>query len=252
MGIFDDNQEVDQTSGNENSNAAPKEQVDLWVEKLVTITRPDGTPKYETVEDALDALKASQEHIARIENENKTLAEKAAEAETLHETIKRLSGNMNENEKPAPVTPQSDGGQNSQAAEELVKQILQRELAERDQVTTAVNNVKQVQDTLVKKYGEEKAREVIATKAKELGTTTEQLKHLSASNPRLVLELFGGASGSTSPNTSSVNLNGRPTPEPKLEAPEKSLISGTAATDRNRIDYLKKIREKVYKENGIT
>lgn len=242
--VFNDNQ--DDQSGNDANKAAPN-LADVWVEKLVTITREDGTPKYETVEQALDALKVSQEHIARIERENAELAEKTKENETLQETIKRLSGNMNTEEKPAVVTPPANGGLSVEAAEELVKKVLD----ERNAVGTSVSNLKRVNDALIARFGS-KAGEVAQAKAKQLGTTPEKLKALSAENPDLVLELFGTSQSSASPNLSSVNLDRRPMTQDTIERPAKSLLSGPAATDRNRIDHLAKIRTKVYKENGIT
>lgn len=248
MDVFDNNTQDDQSD--KNDKAAPIDKVDVWVDKLVTITREDGTPKYETVEQALDALKASQDHIARIEQENASYADKVKENETLQETIKRLSGNMNTDEKLVPKTP-DNSGQSVEAAEELVKKILNQQLDERNAVTTAVNNLKQVNDMLISRYGD-KANEIVVAKAKQLGTTPEKLKNLSASDPKLVLELFGNTSTSVSPNLSSVHLDRRPDTRVTIERPAKSLLSGTAATDRNRIDHLAKIRAKVYAENGIT
>lgn len=241
MDVFDTNNQDDQ-SGNVN-NAAPKAPVDIWVEKLVTITRDDGTPKYETVEQALDALKASQEHISRIERENATYADKVKENETLQETIKRLSGNMNTEEKPAVVTPQANGGLSVEAAEEVVKRVLNQERT----VSTAVENLKRVNDSLLARFGD-KAGEVAQAKAKQLGTTTAKLKELSASDPNLVLELFGNTPTSPSPNFSSVSIDRRPNAPDKIERPAKSLLSGPAATDRNRIEHLNRIKQKVLKE----
>lgn len=245
MDVFDNTNQDDQ-SVDKTNNAAPNP-VDVWVEKLVTITREDGTPKYETVEQALDALKVSQEHIARIERENAELAEKTKENETLQETIRRLSGNMNTEEKPQEKTPPSNGGLSVEAAEEIVKKVLNQE----KQVNTAVENLKRVNDALIARFGS-KAGEVAQAKAKQLGTTPEKLKALSAENPNLVLELFGTTQSSASPNLSSVSLDRRPNTQVTIERPAKSLLSGPAATDRNRIEHLKRIKEKVYKENGIT
>ena len=249
MDVFENENNQEQTPPVDDK-AAPKDKVDIWVEKLMTITRPDGTPKYETVEDALDAIKFQNEHIARIEQENAALAEKAKENETLQETIKRLGGNMNANEKPA--IPAANGGQDAEAAEELVKKILNQTLTERDQVTQAVNNIKQVQDTLIAKFGPEKTRELVASKAKELGTSPEQLKQLSATNPKLVLELFAKTSNPTTPNVGSIKSLFTPPADDEIKRPEKSLISGRGATTQNQVDFMKKIRDKVYKENGIT
>jgi len=232
-----------------NEPAAAKEIADIWVEKLTSIVRPDGTPKYTSVEDALDALRASQEHIARIETENATLAEKAKETETLRETLDRLkAGNMND-EKPKQETPAS-GGQSDDAA--LDARVL-KALETREQQTKAVENVKRVQDKLIEKFGsKEKAQEAVVAKAAELGVSTEKLKLDSAQSPALVLALFGGVSSSTSPNIGSLNIRGGKPAETEIKRPEKSLLSGSGATDRNRADLMRQIRDKVYKDHGIT
>src|SRR5690606_26113679 len=137
--------------------------------------RPDGTPKYTDPIVALEALKASQDYIHQLETENATYVEKVKEVETLEDTIRRLSGNMNNNEKPNPQTG-GEGGRSVEAAEELVAQILERKLNERDAVSTAISNVQKVQDALISKFGgEDKAVEVIKARAKALGTTPEAL-----------------------------------------------------------------------------
>lgn len=229
--------------------AAAKEIADIWVEKLTSIVRPDGTPKYTSVEDALDALRASQEHIARIETENASLAEKAKETETLRETLERLKGNNMNEEKPKQETPAS-GGQSDDAA---IDERVRRALEAREQQTNAVNNVKKVQDALVARFGsKEKAQEAVVAKANELGVSTEKLKLDSAQSPALVLALFGGANASHTPNTNSFNFRGVKVEDTEIKRPEQSLLSGPGATDRNRADLMRKIREKVYKDNGIT
>lgn len=249
MDVFEQNN--DGVTAPNTEQAAPNQRVDIWVEKLGGITREDGTPKYETVEQALDALKASQDHIARIERENADLASKAQENDTLKQTLERLGGNKMSEEKPAGQPP-ANGGQSAEAAnEELVKRLLNQSLAEQKQIETAINNVKLVQDTLIAKYGPDKTRELIALKAQALNTSPEQLKQLSATNPKLVLEIFGNTPNAPSANSGTVNLGYRPAPDDEIKRPEKSLLSGPAATDRNRADMMKKIREKVYKEHGI-
>ena len=223
--------------------------LDAIVNKLMEIKRPDGSPKYLDPIDALDALKASQEYISTLETENATFKEQVKEVETLQDTIKRLSGNMNNNEKPNPQT-KDEGGRSVEAAEELVSQLLDRKLNERDAVNTAMSNLKRVNDTLVSKFGD-KAGEVVTNKAKALGTTPEALKELAAQNPKLVLELFGGSTATPSPNSSSVNLGGYKPPEDKLELPEKSLLSGSGATQKNQMEYFRKIKERTNKRLGV-
>jgi len=245
MDVFNNDQPdpADETT----NNAAPKEKVDIWVEKLMEIKRPDGTPKYETVEAALDAIKFQNDHIAKIERENAELAAKVTEVETLKETLERLGGAKMNEEKPKQETP-ANGGLSEEAAMELVRKALK---AEKD-TDTAVNNLKHVQDTLVAKYGKEKAQEAVMAKATELGVDAQQLKQLSATSPAMVLALFGEAKSSPTPNTGSINLGGYKPRQEELKRPEKSLLSGPSATDRNRKDLMAQIREKVYKEHGIT
>lgn len=250
MSIFNDQEQTNSDNTN-NDNAAP-EGIDLIVNKLMEIKRPDGTPKYTDPIAALDALKASQEYISTLESENATYKEQVKEVETLQETIKRLGGNMNNNEKPNPQTG-GEGGRSVEAAEELVAKLLDKKLNERDAVNTAVSNVKRVQETLVNKFGgEDKAVEQIKAKAKALNTTPKALEELAAQNPSLVLELFGSSTATPSPINGSINLGGYKPPVEELKAPEKSIISGAGATHKNQIDYWRKIKEATNKRLGVT
>ncbi len=250
MSIFNDEDKTD-LQNNENNNNAASEGVDLIVNKLMEIKRPDGTPKYTDPIAALDALKASQEYISTLESENATYKEQVKEVETLQETIKRLGGNMNNNEKPNPQT-EGEGGRSVEAAEELVAKLLDKKLDERDAVNTAVSNVKRVQDTLIKKFGDEdKAVEQIKAKAKALNTTPKALEELAAQNPSLVLELFGGSTATPSPNNSSVNLGGYKPPVDELKPPEKSILSGAGATHKNQMEYFRQIKERTLKRLNV-
>lgn len=250
MSIFNDEDKTD-LQNNENNNNAASEGVDLLVNKLMEIKRPDGTPKYTDPIAALDALKASQEYISTLENENAAYKEKVKEVETLQETIKRLGGNMNNNEKPNPPT-EGEGGRSVEAAEELVTKLLEKKLNERDAVNTAVSNVKRVQDALIKKFGDEdKAVEQIKAKAKALNTTPKALEELAAQNPFLVLELFGGSTATPSPNNSSVNLGGYKPSVEEIKPPEKSILSGAGATHKNQMEYFRRIKERTLKRLNV-
>lgn len=158
-----------------------------------------------------------------------------------------MSNGNAELEKPKVETPPS-GGLSEQSAADLVRKLLNEE----KQVTAAIQNVTNVQNKLIEQYGEAGAIEALNAKAKELGTTLKKLKELSAENPNMVLALFGGRSSSPSATTSSVNGGAfRPT-EPELKRPEKSLISGVGATDKNRAEFMKQIKERVNKRLGVT
>ena len=222
--------------------------IDVFADKLMAIKKEDGTPKYDTLEKALDALAASQSYIPQLEAENKTWKEQAARATELEELVRRMSNGNTELEKPPVVTPPS-GGLSEQNAAELVRKIL----SEEKQVSAAIQNVTNVQSKLVEKYGGEAgAVEALKAKAKELGTTLPKLKELSAENPNMVLALFGGSNGPSSATTSSINISGTKPAPSAIQRPEKSLISGTGATDKARAEFMRKIKEEVYKRNGVT
>lgn len=245
MSIFNDEDKTDLQ--NDSNNDAANDIVNA----LMEIKREDGTPKYTDPVEALKALKASQDHIRQIEADNASLREKANKADTLEETLKKLGGNMNNNEKPNPQT-EGEGGRSVEAAEELVAKLLDKKLNERDAVNTAVSNVKRVQDTLIKKFGDEdKAVEQIKAKAKALNTTPKALEELAAQNPSLVLELFGSSTATPSPNNSSVNLGGYKPPVDELKPPEKSILSGAGATHKNQMDYFRQIKERTMKRLNV-
>lgn len=246
MSIFENQEET-----NSNNNEAAAEGVNAIVNKLMEIKRPDGTPKYTDPLAALDALKASQEYISKLENENAGYKEQVTKMETLEETIKRLSGNNNNNEKPNPQTV-DEGGRSVEAAEELVRKIVKESLEQDRQTNVAISNVKRVNDALISKFGDEKkAGEVVAAKAKQLSTTPKALQELAAQNPNLVLELFGSSTATTSPNQSSVNLGGYTPPVEEIKPPEQSLLSGPGATHNNQLEYFRKIKANVNKRLGV-
>lgn len=248
MGVFDDKESTQEATPpvEKKEEAAPIVN-DIWTEKLKTIVREDGTPKYSTVEDALEALNASQAHIANIEAENALLAEKAKEVQALQATLDRLGNKMNE-EKPSGVTPVS-GGLSEEAALELVNNVLNN----RQQTEAAINNIKTVESTLISKFGNEKAaQDAIVAKAKELGVSLKELKEDSARSPKKVLALFASDKPSVAPNTGTINLS-RPQPtDSEVKRPEKSVLSGRGATDRSQTELMAQIRANIHKKHGIT
>ena len=225
----------------------------LFADKLMAIKKDDGTPKYDSIDKALDALKASQDHITRLENEardrEQKVAELAKEAEKkteLEKLLQRMTEGNN-SEKPIEVTPPT-GGLSEKDAADLVKRIL----SERDQQTTAVENLRNVNDKLISKYGTvEAAKEVVENKAKELGIPLEKFKELSATSPSLVLSLFGENSLPNNPISNSYRLPNNQTVE-ELKRPEKSLLSGSGANDKARAEFMAKVRDKIYKKYDIT
>lgn len=222
-------------------------------DKLKAIVNEQGQPKYKDVVSALDALKASQEHIKRLEDEAKArqamidnaVAEKTR-ADALEEIVQRLSNNS---QRPPQVDPPTVGVDEAAVVKTLEKLLEQKEV----QAQTK-NNITSVQNALIAKFGDaEKTKQAVAAKAAELGTTSAELGALSAKNPQLVLTLFGLVADNkggtpTSPTASPLNPPQAPT---QLQRPEKSLLSGPGATDKNRREMMAKIRDEVYKKYNV-
>lgn len=221
---------------------------DLFADQLAGVKNADGQPKYDSVPKALEALGNSQSHISQLENEAKArdtelaqLREQAAKHEAVEDVVARLTANKDEQIQ---ATPQSSG-----LDQDAVHSVVQQALNAERQTTIRNDNLNSVYGVLTEKFGD-KARDVIAEKVQELGTTTEQLKELSMSNPSLVVALFeAGRPLSSNPTSSTHNLpTGNPT-DATLERPEKSLLSG--ATSKEQAAYMDKIREDVYKKHGV-
>lgn len=121
---------------------------------------------------------------------------------------------------------------------------------ERNQQTLSAHaNQQQVENALKAKYGD-KTVDVVKQRAAELGLTPQALGELSSKSPQAVLALFNtqGPQG-PKPTTSSVNTSGFNQQQPTLERPTKSLLTG--ASSKEQAAYMTKIREEVYRKNGI-
>lgn len=240
---------------NQETKIATDTNTNLFDDKLKEIVNDQGQPKYKDVNAALEALKASQDHIKRLEDEAKArtaeeqrLREDAAKAVALEEIVNRLAGNAQSTQTKVETTT------NAGTSEEAIVKTLDRVLQQREASARAQANLTNVQNALLAKFGE-KTNEVVAAKAAELGTTTQRLGALSSETPQAVLALFGLVGQQTSsaaPTTpSSTPLNPPKVDEP-LKRPEKSLISGPGATDKNRKEMMAKIKEEVYKKYNVT
>lgn len=235
------------------NNVAPPDLSDPFADKLKAIVNEKGEPKYKDTQSALDALKASQEHIKRLEDEAKArqseLANAAAEkarADALEEIVQRFSNNSPPPSKVETPTKEVD--------ETAIVKTLEALLEKRDQKTVAQSNVQAVTSALVAKFGdEEKTKAAVAAKAAELGMTPQRLGALSSENPKAVLAWFGvdaktPPAQSTTPSQTPLNP---PKNDNGLEPPKVSLISGAHATDKNRKELMAKIKEDVYKRLGV-
>jgi len=237
----------------ENKNeVAPSSKIDLFVDKLMAIKREDGSPKYDSVEKALDALVESQAFIPRLQEENGLLrnqldeaSKKILEATTLDTVLERIKPVTQEELGATP--PSSELAQDTATLDAQIEAAIKR----RDAQTAAIDNVKHVDATLRAKYGD-RASDVVSAKAAELGISNDDFKLLAAKSPKLVLGHFDIKPTSASPTTSTLNPHSFEAPKEKLGRPEKSILSGSSANDSNRTAFWNKIKAEVNEKYGIT
>lgn len=223
-------------------------QQSAFADQLSMIKNENGEQKYDSVNKALDALAHSQQYIPQLKSESEAkdmeiakLREELSKREAVSEVVDKLTAQQ---AQPEP-TPQVSG-LNEQDVLNLVQNFSQQQ----QQQQTAAQNEKSVSDALFGQYGD-KTQEVVAKKASELGMTVEALQNLSRTSPQAALQLFG-TSAVSAPKTTSGSIN-IPTQAHKenydVAPPEKSLLRG--ASTNEQIDYLRKIREAVYKRNNV-
>lgn len=225
--------------------AAPNAYEDL----LKGIKNEAGLPKYATIDEALKALQHSQEYIPQVKSQlsqkDQELADLRAKLEqhqSLEDVVSRLA-------KPNQPDTKDDHPNGSGLDESAVMKLVQQQLERNQQTLSAQANQQQVENALKAKYGD-KAQDVVKQRAAELGLTPQALGELSSKSPQAVLALFNtqGTSG-PKPTISSVNTSSFSQPQPTLERPSKSLLTG--ASSRDQAAYMAKIREEVYRKNGI-
>lgn len=222
-----------------------------YADLLKSIVNEHGQQKYDSLPKALEGLTHAQQYIPQLKTElqskEQELATLRAELEkraAVEDVVTRLTAQKRDLEGQG--KPPESSGLNEQAVLQLVQQALGQAKAS-DQ---AAQNHAQVQHALSSKFGD-KAAEVVANKARELGTTTDQLGQLASQNPAMVLALFNtSATPIVKPTTGSVNLPTYQQDRPPLEKPAKSVLSG--ATSKQQKDYMLRVREEVYARHGIT
>ena len=159
-------------SGNEQASAADQ--------LLGAIVNSEGKEKYASVEDALKATAAAQEHIRRLEEENTTFRQEVEKSTTLQSVLDA----MKPREESEPVAPTSSIG------EDDVAQLLEGMLNKRETEATAKANVSKVTSAFVEKHGVE-AEAKYYESATALGFTNSEINELAARNPAAVFKMLG-------------------------------------------------------------
>lgn len=235
---------------NSNSQETPEqtpESTNAFNNHLKDIKNESGEQKYDSVDKALEALKHSQNYIPELKSslserdqEIERLKEELSKRQAVEEVVGKLTASQGQQEN----TPQANG-----LDEQAVLNLVQNYTKEQQTAQQLAANELSVSNKLSAQFGE-KTQEVVASKAKELGMSVEDLKNLSQKSPQAVLSLFGSsAPAAGTPTTSSYQVQGKPQ-DNELAPPEKSLLQG--ASTKDQVEYLRKIRERVYKKYDIT
>lgn len=180
--------------------------------------------KYANEDEALKALHFSQEHIARIEEENKRFREESQTREALDDMIDRIVSQVNktdhgresnhEGNRPTGEmhgsSNEAEHNRNNMTREEIME-IAKAALQQEQQQSTYNQNIDRCAKTLEEKWGPG-YRAVMTNKAKELGVSQEYLLQLAGNSPQMFLAAVGiGSStnnnGNAAPPRSNVNAN---------------------------------------------
>lgn len=238
----------DNSNKQQETPAQDPSQTSAFTDLLGKIRNENGEQKYNDIPKALDALAHSQSYIPQLkseveakEAEIKRLTEELNKRAAVEDVVQKLTAQQAQPE----TTPRVSG-----LSEQEVLNLVQNFSAKQSAQTQAINNEKQVSDALFSKFGE-KTGDVVASRAAELGMTVEALKTLSQTSPQAALQLFGTQVQPSARATSgSINIGVQPQRESlDVPRPEKSLLRG--ATTNEQIDYLRKIRESVYKKHNV-
>jgi hypothetical protein len=226
-------------------------QPNAYEDLLKTIVNDAGQPKYANVAEALKALQHAQGYIPEIktqltarEQEVLRLQAELEQRQSIEDVVSRLA-------KPNQPTAQDDHPRTSGLDESAVMKLVQETLERNQQLSAAQANQAQVEQALKAKFGD-KTAEVVKQRASELGLTPKALGELSSKSPQAVLALFNTqGTHSPQPTRSSVNIPPTRQPDsPPLELPAKSLLTG--ASTKEQMEFMAKVRQKVYDENGIS
>lgn len=161
--------------------------IDSLADLLGSIKNERGEPKYKNIQDAMVALKHSQEYIPqltqKLSEKDTELSTARAESAKIAELERTLQALTQSREAPPPTGNQ---GFSEEKIAELVNQTLSRNQAQDVQK----NNVKRVVEDMVKQYGPD-AQKTYEAKAAEIGMSVAQLNALAATTPQAVLNLMG-------------------------------------------------------------
>ena len=193
---------------------------------LAAVTNTDGTQKYSSIEAALSSLTHTQEHIQKLELENKNYKDNATSSQELYDMLNQGKG---QNTEEGSTTPQNVSADDVVS---IINQLKENELkvSNKDTVFSKLAEIYGSQEEAVKEYDK---------KAQELNVSTEFLDSISTSSPAAALAYFSkkGEDMGAQPTGLEGSTRLEETPPKPGATPKKSLLIG--ATTEDLVDYWK-------------
>jgi len=224
---------------------------DPLVTLLAGIKNDRGEQKYKSVEDALNALKHSQDYIPQLSDklrqQEQELAEAKAAAAKIAELERTLQTLTQNNAPSAPASPAPAG-----VSKEEIAELISNTLTVQQQAAVAKENLGKVVTTLTQSFGD-KAEEVFYNKAKELGMSVTEINSLAAKSPQAAFKLLGldnPTNAPSAPNTGSINTGGF---QPKQDSfvgknSKPTLIGATTADLREETHNAKRMVDELHNQ----
>jgi len=158
-----------------NISVEPKNELTGTVAELVGESK-----KFKTVEALAASVNYKDEHIAKLEAENRNLREKTVNADEVFNKLLESKEKENTKTTVEPLTTDE------------IQRIVQDTLTKTKTQDEATTNIKKANDTLVQKLGGlEKAQDFLKQKSIELGLGIEFLMSTAAKSPSAFLKVIG-------------------------------------------------------------
>ena len=185
------------------SNPANTTQVDQVGTFLSQIRNERGEPKYKTLEDALNALKHSQEYIPQLSQKLQERERELEDARKAAEKIAELENVVRSLTVPqnAPATQQPS------VTAEQVADLVRSQLTAEQRAAAEKSNTAAVANAVASRFGD-KAEQTFYGKATELGMSAVEFNALAAKNPKAVLSLLGITDTAVLPQQSKQSTQG--------------------------------------------
>lgn len=209
---------------------------------LASIVNDEGQQKYSDVESALNALKASQEHIKRLEGENSEFRQKAEKGSTMDEIMAAIKTSQVKEEptpaEPAP-SPTIDEGQ--------IANMVQGLIAQTEAEKAAKANIDKVVAAAKEKFGDD-ATEAFYREAAEKGFDREDINRLAAKNPTAVFNILGISTGKPNKPDLGESISTSNFQQPAPEKPGRPMAYGST---KDLVSAWRDVSKRVNEKLGV-